>query len=498
MDRVSSRDNAASIAKPGAAGATPLVQKSDFKGMDFAAGEAALKPREGAHGKPALPVQRKVFLQDTKTEHSKPTAKSTDALRDLLIQNHGAKQWKPGWISALREMVRDNTIHPFATVQALAQHLEALFPKRDVKATSAEATLLIEAHKASENLSIAGFLWKACSSGVKLQSGHVFDKAQVVAAMLAKDGREYVDGLWRDRSGSTRVDQHVQGQHEWILTSDLVYVIRSAKSEADLQLWFMAAEMLRTPTKNVLFPFQLSPQQKQLLASGKATLAQLGVVSAHAGGLFEPRPADDAKAANPKSANVQVAAHSATFHHQLAALLREYLSATENNFAGYLKALASFQQSEVWNGDLPLTAAAAAAPTGFVTGPNAAAKENAPSVGAMASNQKALSVQNAAIQANRAEALLSEVVRLKSPTAMAVDTSSLDAQRLQLVEATFKTLDSRIQVELERHKVHFQIATFFEKSDDKRKEAFAIWQAEWNATYASYIAQKNAIIAKAK
>ena len=56
MDRVSSRDNAASIAKPGAAGATPLVQKSDFKGMDFAAGEAALKPREGAHGKPALPV----------------------------------------------------------------------------------------------------------------------------------------------------------------------------------------------------------------------------------------------------------------------------------------------------------------------------------------------------------------------------------------------------------------------------------------------------------
>lgn len=507
MDRVSSRERGASTAKPTSNGPSPLVQKSDFKGMDFAAGEALLKPRDGAHGKHAAgatggkAVQRAVYIQDTKTDHTKRYAKSTIELKKTLREQYGAENWKRGWVGYLDGLITSDQIAPFASLDHLAKHLLEKFPARDDKAVSVEATAFRKAHDES-GLSLVGFLWKACSAGVPLKDGTTFGKANVLSAMSTKAGREYVDARWRDSSGAMKAGQVVQGQHEWLLTSDLVYVLEHAKTEADLVLWYTAAEILRTPTKNVVFEFQLTDQQLELLKSGKATVAELGVVSAHAGGLFQPRDADDDKRANPKTANVQVAAHSPAFHKDLSAMLHNHLSDSKNEFEGFLTALTAAQGSQVWNGALANSSGAATAAVGFTT----AAAQNAPNVAGTLAEWQQLQAERYArdmhINRNRTAALLSEIDRLKqTSTKMAVDTTQLallkDDVRAQ-VEARFKALDAEFDQVAKQMKVHFQALRAKAGSQSEVTAVLQQWRSQWDATYADYINAKAQVLAKAR
>lgn len=497
---------------PSATHETRSVQRHALRGMSYDDGAASLAPgaadevvrggpaegllgrfaaRGGAGGGAgASPVQRKLTVGTDVFD--KPHAKSFADLRGALERDHGAAGWKRGWIGALQKMVGEGD-HAFTDVATLATQLEAAFPARDASETSPAAELLRAAFEVSA-MSLVGFIWKACSTGIPMPDGSIYTRDQLIEAFNTKAGREFIDARWRDTSGATKVGQTISGQHEWILTSDVGYVIANAKSVDDIALWFMAAEILRTPTTHVIFDFQLSGPQIAALKSGQAkTLAELQAVNAHAGGLYAERDGTDEKKQDPRKFNVQVAGDSPGFHKQLQTLLRQFLTDTTSDLDGYLTALEDFQRQQVWDGAVTglEDSTATSVETGFYKGAASGSQPVAASVAAWMKLQAERYDLDRKIMLNRMKALRSEVEHTKAPrvTRMAVDIDALDAVDPVVkgeVIAKFTEMDEVIRAKSAELREHF-------KALDPG-EGELRYRAAFQPLYDSYIAEKQALI----
>lgn len=450
-------------------------------------------------GRAEQPIQRKIGFNDTKVVLDKKYGKDSVALKEQLQEQYDT-QWKRGWITYLQEKIGEDQLYPYADLQELVQDITTRFP-----AAPSNAPVIVERlTKAFRELDrgVVGFIWAVCQSDIKLSDGSLFSKRDLIDALRTKEGRELIDGQWRDSAGSKKMDQTIQGQHEWILTSDIVYVIEHCKSVEEVALWFSAAEMLRSPTKNVIFDFELGAKDAKNIKSGKVdNFAELGVLSAHAGGIYAERSDDDEKKKDESKHNVQVASYSAAFHNELHSLLTQYLNNQKNDLEGFLQALIAFQKSKVWSGEVDSLGQqeAEALSTGFYTGAHKRSPEVAPNMQAFMLQQQERYKQDLQIMANRTHAILSEVKRLKEQAGgmkLAVDTSKLrelDDDIRTLVEAKFNELDEQMnKLWSEMRESYLQ-----NHSPQELENDFLKLRAVWESRYNAYIQEKVTLLDQA-
>ncbi|MEL7005833.1 MAG: hypothetical protein AAFN93_24355, partial [Bacteroidota bacterium] len=294
-------------------------------------------------------VQPKITIgQDV---YAKKSSNATKALKNRMRDVYGGANWKRGWVKYMTEAAGKGSEiagGPFKTELELANQLLSQFPPN--LSNSPEAQFLKDAFKET-NLSLVGFIWRTLKEGYKLNDGRTFTQADLVKAMSSRDGTKLIGDHWRDKNNEEHGGQIIQGKHEWILTSDLMYVINNAKNIKDLQIWFMAAEMLRSPTQNVIFDFGLDKKDVQLLVLNGVKLSDLGKVSAHPGGLYQERDSTDQKKTNDQW-NVQSVKGSIQFHDRLQQLLRTHLNDQKSDIVGYLNDLVTFHQREIWSGQI--------------------------------------------------------------------------------------------------------------------------------------------------
>ena len=176
--------------------------------------------------------------------------------------------------------------------------------------------------------------------------------------MIGPDGgKKWIKDKWRDQEGARWGDQFIQGQHEWIKTEDVTYVIRTVVIDhagKDLDAWLSALESLRIPTADAAFKPKVKPQQikKANQRPRDFTATSLGNFSGHIGAFHAPRdtphPDDPVRYAFAP----QTTGEKDDFHIPLERLLRKHLSATKNNLPGFLTALRKFQTDKLWGGDI--------------------------------------------------------------------------------------------------------------------------------------------------
>lgn len=384
--------------------------------------------------------------------YTKRGAKTTKLLKEALKAYFGAAKWKRGWIKRLGDIVVSDTLYKFKTPADFASYLMQLYPPKVT--SSPEADLLKSAFAEAGSLSITGFIWKVVEGGFTLSDGRSFTKTDLLKALHTKEGRALVDAAWRDKSGGKRVGQKIQGQHEWILTSDIRYVIANAKGMDDLATWFMAAEMLRTPTKNVIFNPLLSKKQIKAVKSGKIdTFADLGALSAHAGGLFVERMDKDPKKKSAKKHNVQTAKGSTTFHTDLHQLLTKYLNEKKSDLPGFLKELMLFQQEKVWSGKIKgiKSKHVKGVETGFYTGAHKSSPEVSKDMRKFMELQQERNKIDLKIMENRVNAIMSEVQRLQSARENWVyKLNALDDDIRVDLMAGWEDLDEKFEIQAKR------------------------------------------------
>ena len=399
----------------------------------------------------ALVAQTKLIIGGK--EYTKRGAKVTKQLKEALKSSFGAAKWKRGWVKKLEEMVvSKEKEYKFSNPGEFAKYLMNLYPPK--VASSPEADLLKSAFAEAGSLSITGFIWKVVSDGFTLKDGRSFTKTDLLKALQTKGGRELVDAAWRDKSGGKRVGQTIQGQHEWILTSDIRYVIANAKGMDDLATWFMAAEILRSPTKNVIFEVLLTKEQMKLVKSGKiGTFAELGALSAHAGGIYEERKDNDPKKKDAKKHNVQAATGSSTFHTNLHKLLTQYLNDKKSDLPGFLKALMMFQQKKVWSGKIKgvKPEEVKGVKPGFYTGAHKSSPEVSSNMQKFMQLQQKRNELDLEIMKNRVNAIMTEVKRLQtSKENWVYKLNSLDDDIRVDVMAAWEDLDTAFEESLKK------------------------------------------------
>ncbi len=220
-----------------------------------------------------------------------------------------------------------------------------------------------------EGLKIVDFIARLKSAGPQgvpdmgFSQSKRFTFADFTQVSQTTAGRKWLDSKWRDPSGGRwGADQAIQGQHEWILTSSVGYVLATVETYhggRDGDRWLMALDSLRTPTNEVVFnpgtvagdklPDRVTAANENPESYSTSTVGWFG---GHQGAFYGPRPAND-KERRPQDTYRQMSTYSASFHKKLDTLLKNHLNPKTNDLDGFLKALADFQATQVWGGDIP-------------------------------------------------------------------------------------------------------------------------------------------------
>jgi Domain of unknown function (DUF4157) len=214
-----------------------------------------------------------------------------------------------------------------------------------------------------EGLHIVDFIVrvrKAGSAGVPDKVSAGFTWNDLLTVVGTAEGRKYVESKWRDKGGTPwGGNQVIQGQHEWILTKSVGYVLSKATKWNNVANWLMALDILRVPTSEVIFPIEfvkttgLTEQIADLNESPQDyTASTMGILGGHPGAMYAPRP-PGGKERKPKDHYRQVTTYQGKFHKQLDVLMKKYLNDKKDDLEGFLNALISFQEQQVWGGEIP-------------------------------------------------------------------------------------------------------------------------------------------------
>ena len=204
---------------------------------------------------------------------------------------------------------------------------------------------------------VFAFIVRLRSAGSMPDGAGTFTWQDFVAVIGSDTGKKWIKDKWRDQEGARWGDQFIQGQHEWIKTEDVTYVIRTVVSShagANLDAWLSALESLRIPTADAAFKPKVEPKQidNANWRPQAFTATSLGSFSGHIGAFYAPRdtphPEDPVRFANAP----QTTGEKDDFHRPLERLLRRHLSADKNNLPAFLTALRKFQTDKLWGGDI--------------------------------------------------------------------------------------------------------------------------------------------------
>src|SRR4051812_28328680 len=111
---------------------------------------------------------------------------------------------------------------------------------------------------------VFAFMARLRSEGSMPDGVGTFSWSDFVAVIGSDGGKDWVKTKWRDTEGARWGDQFIQGQHEWIKTEDVTYVIRTVvltHAGKNLDAWLSALESLRIPTADAAFKPTVEPQQ---------------------------------------------------------------------------------------------------------------------------------------------------------------------------------------------------------------------------------------------
>jgi len=424
--------------------------------------------------------------------YTRKSSNDTKALKDRMRDNYGGQNWKRGWIKYMTEAAgKSSEINggPFLNEQGLADQLLLKFPPSI--SNSPDVQFLKDAFKETD-LSLVGFIWRTLKQGYTLRDGRKFTQTNLIKAMTSKEGKKMIGDHWRDKSNEEHSGQIIQGKHEWILTSDLLYVIENAKSIDDLQIWFMAAEMLRSPTQNVIFNIGLDSNDVDLMINQGVKLSDLGKVGAHPGGLYQERDINDPKKDNDQW-NVQAVQGSKEFHNKLQLLLREHLNQNKSDIGSYLQALINFHKQEIWSGEIGNYSPEdfRGVETGFYAGTKKGSPKKDNDLEQFMIRQNENFKRDQQILINQAKAILSEMESLGSKKTLAVDINklnALDEDSRYDVETFFEEADKKFKLD-----VNFLVNWYQEYVNQNPKEFDRInkeYKQDWLGLYNNYIQSK--------
>lgn len=437
-------------------------------------------------------VQAKITIGSA--VYDKKGSKATLALKERMKNYFGGENWKRGWIKYMTEAAgayQEIPEGPFSTEQELADELAKKFPV-SLKG-SAETQFMVDAFRQSD-LSLTGFIWRVLKSGYTLNDNRGFTKADLMKAMSTSDGKKFLGDYWRDTNNAVHGNQVIQGKHEWILTSNLTYVIEHAQNIKDLEIWFMAAEILRTPTQSVVFDFNLKQDEVDYLVNIGGKLSDLGKVGAHPGALYEERDDLDVKKQDPKKHNKQAVQGSSLFHARLENLLKTYLNPQKNDIAGYLQGLLDFHDNEIWSGTISGKNANDfdGVDTGFYSSVNKGSQKKDQDMKAFMLRQQQNFSTDRQVLINQAKAILHELNSVESSKNLAVDTkklAELDEDSKYDVEVYFEEIDKAFKVESQKLAHKFQNLVNQHPTDFIEIEQ--VYKKEWQQLYDSYIQAKS-------
>jgi len=442
-------------------------------------------------------IQPKITIGST--VYNKKGSNATKALVERLKNTYGGTNWKRGWIKYLTESAgnyQEIPEGPFSNDQELADAIENKFPPS--QKGSVEAQFLFDAFNESD-LSLTGFIWKVLKNGVILNDGRVFTKADLLKAMSKSDGKKLIGDHWRDTNNAVHGGQLIQGKHEWILTSNLIYVIENAKSLKDLEIWFMAAEMLRSPTQNVIFDFDLSQSEVNALVNDGVKLSELQKLGAHPGALYEERGSNDEKKLDPKKHNKQAVQGSSKFHDRLESLLKTYLNPQKSDISGYLQGLLDFHKKEIWSGTINgyTPDDFQNVETGFYTGTKIDSQKKDQDMKAFMLRQQQNYQNDRMILRNQIQAILSELNSIESSNTLAVDVKKLkelDEDSKYDVEVYFEEIDDQFNIESKKLAQFYQMK--INKSPNQFEAINSEYKQKWRELYDQYIHEKSSYLEK--
>lgn len=215
-----------------------------------------------------------------------------------------------------------------------------------------------------EGLRIVDFIERVRTAGpTGVYDGHIsrgFTWSDLLAVVGTEQGLKFVTGKWRDvaRSSWGAEPQAVQGQHEWIETSQVGYVIQHAARGPNLAGWLMALDALRTPDREVIYPVEkvykkpLADRVAELNTDpGRFKASTTGLFGAHVGSMYSTRREGDVRA--PENTYRPMTTYMVSFHNLMKKVLTTYLNAETDNLQGFLNAIMQFQREQTWGGDIP-------------------------------------------------------------------------------------------------------------------------------------------------
>lgn len=179
-----------------------------------------------------------------------------------------------------------------------------------------------------------------------------------LAVIASDEGKRWIKLKWRDKEGDAWGDQTIQGQHEWIKTDDVNYVILHVvqyHGGDNLTAWLAACDMLRIPTADVSFNPKISAENVTAANAAPTdfTANTLGQFSGHPGAYHELRSPPHATEPDRYMYRPLTTGEKKVFHTPLHKLLLEHLNKSKNDLPGFMSALQKFQPGVLWGGDIP-------------------------------------------------------------------------------------------------------------------------------------------------
>jgi hypothetical protein len=191
---------------------------------------------------------------------------------------------------------------------------------------------------------IAFFQHLIDGNGIRMKTGPDFT-GETFVAEFPQGGKDHIEDMWRvasktatghsaptveyegESSSADRDNMYEKelfhGQHEWIPTNMVGYVVEWAMAKKEIR-WLQLADMLRTPTKNVI----LKP------VNGKLS-------TGHVGALYVERSGQKPRALTKGQAG---------FHDGLRNILYTHLGQAANSIAGFEKDLLDYIEKTFWDG----------------------------------------------------------------------------------------------------------------------------------------------------
>ncbi len=186
------------------------------------------------------------------------------------------------------------------------------------------------------------------------------------------DGKSWIKKKWQDTAGDEWGNQTIQGQHEWIKTDLVNYVILNVVNHhggANLEAWLSACEMLRIPTADVSFQPVIQPGQVEEANRnpGDFTASSLGEFSGHVGAYYRLRRPGEREPKDPQkdAYRASTTGEKKIFHTPLDKLLKQHLNKDTNDLPGFLAKLRELQSQTLWGGDIPNLTTASQIPNDY-------------------------------------------------------------------------------------------------------------------------------------